>query len=199
MNCVPGSSWECLARDRERRDARLRIEERRADGRPSGRRPEEELEDIGSTPDFASVTLATMVGRPLESVFVRIRARRRLDVVDPRPQRVLARERTPGEEVAARVDGDVVLARREEYAARGSDRVEEVRQLAVDVDRDSCVAEDVVLVERAHEPGVDRLIRAQERGDRRVELRGRLHDDDAGVDRLLRDRRASRSSPCRRR
>ena len=91
------------------------------------------------------------------------------------------------EEVAAGVDRDVVAPGRQEDASRRPDRVEEVGKAAVHVHRDPRVAEDVVLVERAHEPRVDRLVRAQERGDRGVQLRRRPDDDDTRVDGLARD------------
>ena len=156
-------------------------EVRRVDG------PKKSWSACGSTPDFASVTLATIVGRPLESCLRDDPDGRRPDVVDPRAQRVATGERATGEEVASGVDGDVVAPGRQEHAAGSSDRVEEVGKLAVHVHRDSRVAEDVVLVERAHEPRMNRLVRAEERRDRRVELRLRPHHDDACVDGLLLD------------
>ena len=64
-------------------------DDRRVDG------PKKSWSECGSTPDFASVIFATIVGRPLESVFVTTLTRRRLDVVHPRPERVPARERAP--------------------------------------------------------------------------------------------------------
>ena len=71
---------------------------------------------------------ATIVGRPLDSVFV--------STLTVGGFTSLTHERSvygpasdlPAEQVAARVDGDVVAPRRQEDAARRADRVQEVGQ-----------------------------------------------------------------------
>ena len=103
-----------------------------------------------------------MVGRPLESVFVSTLTVGGLTSLTHERSVYWPASELPAEEVAARVDGDVVAPGREEDAARCADRVEEVGQVAVHVHRDARIAEHVVLVERAEEPRVDRLVRAQE-------------------------------------
>ena len=155
--------------------------------------------ESGSTPEAASRTRATIVGRPDE---MRRRDQldvRRLDVVHPGAQPVRACERSAGEEVAAGVHGDVVPPGRQHDAARGADVEQEVWHQAVRVDRYARIALDVVLVERAQEPGMDRGVRAQLRRDPGVEPDRRSLDDDAGVDRLARDVQRVDRSPCRRR
>ncbi len=112
---------------------------------------------------------------------------RRSHVVHPRAERERTGERAAVEEVASRVDGDVVAPGRQEDAAGRADVEEEVRHRAVRVHRDSGVARDVVLVERAQEPRVDRRVRGEERPNRRVDLQRRSHDDHAGVDGLTRE------------
>ena len=67
MNSVPGRSGFDLARDREDRDARVCESYETA---PNWLVPKSSSSDNGSTPEAASRTRATIVGRPAEILVV---------------------------------------------------------------------------------------------------------------------------------
>ena len=107
---------------------------------------------------------------------------RRSYVVDPRMQDVGPRKRAPGERILSRVDDDVVAPCRRILDSRRAHIEDEVRHQLVRVRRHACVAEHVVLVERAQQPRVDDAGRAEQRVGGRVDLRPRARDRRAGVD-----------------
>ena len=175
------------------------IEERRLDRRPSRRRPEEELQRV-------RIDAGLRIGDLRHDRGAAARESLRDDAHGRRPtsfthERSVYRpaERAAVEQIASGVDGDVVATRREEDAAGGADRVEEVGKLAVDVHGDARVPEHVVLVEGAHEPWVDGLVRAQERAviDAWSLVAGVTTTTPAFTACFVMS--ASRSSPCRRR
>ena len=118
---------------------------------------------------------------------------RRLDVVDPGLEDVGAAERPAGEEIAARVDCDVVRLRAREDRARGADVERVVDRQVVDVHGQAGVALDVVLVRRAEEPRDGRASRASRRSPRRRRSRPARR---AGSGTASRRRPRSRARRC---
>ena len=103
------------------------------------------------------------------------RCLRRVDVVDPGAQHVLAAHRPVDVRQRRRVDREVVRLRPREDGARRADVELVVEREGVDVRRRAGVALDVVLVQRAEQPRVHE--RAGRRGlDRGAEVHDRLAD-----------------------
>ncbi len=140
-----------LARQREDRDAADRVIGRGADERP----PVADHERI-RIDARAEIEHAQGERRPAGCDAVRDQTeKRRLHVVHPGPEEIVAGERASREPVAARVDRDVVRLCAREDRCGGADVDREVEREVVDVDGSACVSLDVVLVRRAEHPRVN--------------------------------------------
>ena len=127
---LAGLQRRCLVRQREERDPAGRVVERRRRSGAAVADHERVRVDAG-----AEVEHAQGDRRPAGGDAVGEQAeQRRLQVVDPRAEDVGAAQRPAREQIAARVDGDVVRLRAREDGPRGADVERIVDRQVVDVD-----------------------------------------------------------------